>query len=139
MDTNIAAIQDALVAAIDAEEPGCRVSLGFPTGGTNEDMWLGVSAGVELGREMTGFCSRTESTELPVFMWVEKTGGTPKATRDRALAMLASLEDALASDRTLGGACDAARVVGFDMDDAYTEKTVQVGIRARLLVDSTTT
>ena len=137
MNTNLTAIQDALVTAI-AAQTDVRVSLGYPLKGTrNEDVWVGIDARVTVTDEMTGYCARDESAEVPVFVWVEKTGGTPKATRDRAFELLADIEDALAADRTLGGICDSASVGSFDPDYSYTEKSVQVGIAVRITVDST--
>jgi len=136
MHTNLPAIQDALVAAIDAQT-GCRVSLGYPLKGTlSEDIWVGIDARVSVTDEMTGYCERTESAEVPVFVWVEKPG-TPKATRDRAFALMEGIEDALAADRTLGGICESASVSGFETDYSYTEKSVQVGIAATITVEST--
>ena len=137
MHTNLTAIQDALVTAI-AAQTGCRVSLGYPLKGTlSEDVWVGIDARMSVTDEMTGYCERTESAEVPVFVWVEKTGGTPKATRDRAFALMEDIEDALAADRTLGGICESASVSGFETDYSYTEKSVQVGIAVRIAVEST--
>ena len=137
MHTNLTAVQDALVTAI-AAQTGCRVSLGYPRKGKlSEDIWVGIDARMSVTDEMTGYCERSESAEVPVFVWVEKTGGTPKATRDRAFALLADIEDALAADRTLGGICEGASVSGFDSDYSYTEKSVQVGIAVRITVEST--
>lgn len=137
MHTNLPTIQDALVTAI-AAHTGCRVSLGYPLKGTlSEDVWVGIDARMSVEDEMTGYCERTESAEVPVFVWVEKTGGTPKATRDRAFALMEGIEDALAADRTLGGICESASVSGFETDYSYTEKSVQVGIAATITVEST--
>lgn len=138
MNTNLPAIQDALKAAIDAQSPGCRVSLGFPLLGTrDEELWIGLAGSVDVSEQWTGGCSRSEAQTLTVFVWVEKPGGTAKATRDRAFTLFASVEAALAADRTLGGIADYASVTRFEVDDGYDNASVMVGIRATVLVDTT--
>lgn len=138
MNTNLPAIQDALHAAIVAQSPGCRVSLGYPLLGTrDEELWVALAGRVEVTEEWTGGCSRSESQEIDVRVWVEKPGGTPKNTRDRAFTLFASVEDALAADRTLGGIADYASVTRFEIDEGYDEASVMCGIRATVLVDTT--
>lgn len=138
MNTKLPDVQDALYAAIAAQSPTCRVSLGYPVGGRRaEDVWVGIAGRVDTSEYMTGACSRDEQMEVPVFVWVEKSGGTAESTRDRAVVLLGALETALAADRTLGGVCDFAAVSAVDMEDGYTEKTVAVGITATVTVRAT--
>lgn len=138
MNTNLPAIQDALHAAIVAQSPGCRVSLGYPLLGTrDEELWVGLAASVDVNEQWTGGCSRSEAQTLSVFVWVEKPGGTPKSTRDRAFALHAAIEAALATDRTLGGIADYASVTRVEIDEGYDEASVMCGIRTTVLVDTT--
>ena len=138
MNTNLPAIQDALYAAIVAQNPGCRVSLGYPLLGTrDEELWVALAGRVEVTEEWTGGCSRSESQEIDVRVWVEKPGGTPKSTRDRAFALHAAIEAALATDRTLGGIADYASVTRVEIDEGYDDASVMCGIRTTVLVDTT--
>lgn len=140
MMTALFAAQDALVAAIAAQSPDCRVSLGAPVPlpVPEEGIWVGVGGRVNADDYMTGACSRSESAELRVRMWAQKRGGTAKDARDRAAAFLEVVEDALASDRTLGGLCDFAAVTGIQAEDeAVEDKAVWYGIEATVTVDAT--
>jgi len=138
MNTNLPAVQDAIHAAIVAQSPDCRVSLGYPLLGTrDEEIWIALAGGVEVTEEWTGGCSRSESQQVDVFVWVQRPGGTPKGVRDRAFALHAALEDALAADRTLGGIADYASVTRIEIDEGYDEGSVMCGIRTTVAVDTT--
>jgi len=60
-----------------------------------------------------------------------------KGVRDRAFALHAALEDALAADRTLGGIADYASVTRIEIDEGYDEGSVMCGIRTTVAVDTT--
>ena len=140
MNTALFAAQDALVAAITSQSPGCRVSLGAPVPlpMPEEGIWVGVGGRVVADDYMTGACSRSESIEMRVRMWAQKRGGTAKDARDRAAAFLEVVEDALAADRTLGGLCDFAAVTGIQAEDeAVEDNAVWYGIEATVTVDAT--
>lgn len=140
MNTALFAAQDALVAAISAQSPGCRVSLGAPVPlpVPEEGIWVGVGGRVNADDYMTGACSRSESIELRVRMWAEKRGGTAKTARDRAGVFLAAVEAALAADRTLGNLCDFAAVTAIQAEDEGVEDTsIWYGIEATVTVDAT--
>ena len=138
MNTNLPAIQDALHAAIVAQNPGCRVSLGYPLLGTrDEDLWVDIDGDVDVVEEWSGGCSRKEAQTVHVKLLIEKMGGTPKNTRDRAFALFASVEAALAADRTLGGRCEYASVKQITPAVAYEDELIKYGIDATVAIRTT--
>jgi hypothetical protein len=138
--TAMFAAQDALIAALEAQSPDCRVSLGYPVPVGNfpeEGIWVLISGSMNVESYMTGGCSRSEDITLRVRIWAKKRGGTAKTARDRAATLYASLEAALAADHTLGGVCTFAAVESVKAEDEAIEGTsVEFGLEVTVSVQT---
>lgn len=142
MMTAMFAAQDALKAALDAQSPDCRVSLGYPVPVGNlpdEGIWVLVGGTMQVEDYMTGACSRSEDITLRVRVWAKKRNGTAVTARDRAATLYAALEDALSADRTLGGICTFAAIESVTAEDeAVEDKAVSYGLEATVSVRTET-
>ena len=99
-------VQDALAEVIAEEIAGTGVPscVGYPAGGpAEEQVWM--EGGFELAfvRRTSGGTSRTEVAALTVKVLITRTADEVAELRDRALVLVAHIEDAVRDHETLTG------------------------------------
>lgn len=138
MNTNVAAIQDALKTAIDNQTPGCTVSVGYPVGGPDRGklIWVSGEPRITMEYPVSTLSQRDERLELDVFVVAQGTGSSYAAKRDACLTLVGKVEAALAADRTIGNLVLAAYVTAVKLDEAVTDKERGVGAQVTVVCDA---
>lgn len=119
------AVQDAVATAIDAKTRplGSPCGVGYPAGGVPEQaVWVAAGFEASFPRRTSGGFNRDEAGELKVRVVVTTTADDPTLPREKALALEAAVEDAVAFDPTLGGVVMEARVTGVSGEEAIPEE-----------------
>lgn len=126
--TTLYPVQDALEAALKTHIPTAtaQVSLGFPAGGWKSKTicYVGAAWNVEVADELTGFGERHEAITGEVRVMAERTTDDYRKARDAVAAVVELVEDALAADRTLGGAVEFITVASIETKEGV-EKNVR--------------
>lgn len=131
---------DALRAAVAARPglAGVPVDVGFPSGGpAPEHVWV---SGIlddwtqvpETTATATGLGPRDEQFALVVRIYVHRSEAEYKPARDRALALAAEVEAAVAADPKLAGTVALAFPAGGRMEEAVRDDGRDIGIEVRV-------
>jgi hypothetical protein len=134
--SRVGAAQDALKAAIAARPglAGVPVDVGFPAPTpAPEHVWLSGhvnewTTAPETTAGSAGLGPRDERFTLVVRVYVFRAGPEFLPLRDRALAIRAEVEQAVAADPLLGGAVALAFPAGGRMDEAVRDEGREVGV-----------
>jgi hypothetical protein len=150
LTSRLAAAEDALLAAIVAQAAlpanplaGVALRLGDPGSGVRpEHVWVAEDARAEQVSDLSSqeFPSggREETFEMRVLVLVTRSGDDYEALRNRATALAAEVETAVADDRRLGGSVEDCEVVRIERAGGATEMgrgiltTIYIGARAWL-------
>jgi hypothetical protein len=133
LTSRLAAAEDGLLAAIVAQAAlpanplaGVALRIGDPGSGARpEHVWIVEEASTaqvsDLSSQETPSGGREETFEIMVRVLASRSGDDYVALRNRATALAAEIETAVADNRTLGGAVEDCEVVRIERETGATE------------------
>lgn len=132
LTSHLADAEDGLLAAIQTQAAtpssaiaGVALRLGDPGSGARpEHLWIAEEASAEQTSDVSsasGGSGREERFELTVNVLASRSGDDYVALRDRATALVAEVETAVAADRTLGGAVEDSEVIRLERQTGASE------------------
>jgi hypothetical protein len=128
LTSRLAAAEDGLLAAIAGrpELAGVALRLGDPGSGVRpEHIWLVEEALAERVTDVTPQATNAggydERFEIAVRVLATRSGDDYEALRNRAMELVAAIENAVLENRTLGGAVEDSEVVRLERESGATE------------------
>lgn len=124
--SKIDAAESGLLSALQARPglSGVAIRLGDPASGVQpEHIWIaeGIVANWDPAVTMGPTPTEDETFELRVVVLVAQAGDEYATIRDRLMVLADEVTQAVAANRTLGGAVDDCYVVRFERDGGVTD------------------